>query len=108
MPGALVWASSSIRHSSGARLRIARQVHLLEHRLAVAHAQAGQHRQALGDLGGLGAAVGLEQADHDVAARLELGVTLEQHAEGLADPGRHPEEDLQAAPVDGRSDAPIG
>ena len=46
--------------------------------------------------GGLGAAVRLEQADHDVAARLLFGVTLEQHAVGLADPRRHPEEDLQA------------
>ena len=51
-----------------------RQVHLLEHRLAVADAPARDHRQALGERGGLGAPVGLEQADHDVAPGLLLGV----------------------------------
>ena len=34
----------------------------------------------------------LEQADHDVAAGVLLGMALEQHPERLADPRRHPEE----------------
>ena len=71
------------------------QVHLLQHRLPVAHAHTRQQGQPLGELGGLGAAVCLEQSDHDVTARLQLRVTLEQHAKGLADPGGHSEEDLQ-------------
>ena len=98
-PGALVWASSSIRHSSGARRRIGGEVHLLQHGLPIAHPPARQHRQSLGGLGGFSATVRLEQADHDVAAHLLLDMTLVQHAVGLADAGGHPEEDLQATPA---------
>ncbi len=47
-----------------------RQVHLFELGLPIAHAPARNDRQALGELGGLGATVGLEQADHDVASVL--------------------------------------
>jgi hypothetical protein len=38
----------------------------------------------------------LQQADRHVVARLLLDTTLQEHAVGLADPGRHPDEDLQA------------
>ena len=96
-PGALVWASSSIRHSSGRRRRIAGQVHLLEHRVAVGDAPARNHLQALGLGDRLGPAVRLEVADHDVASRLGLGLALLQHPVGLADAGGHAEEDLVIA-----------
>src|SRR5664279_342594 len=73
-----------------------RQVHLFQHGLAVAHAPAGHHRQALGEPRRLSAAVALEQSDHGVPARLQFRVALEEHAVGLAYPCSHPQEDLQA------------
>ncbi len=74
-----------------------RKVHLLQHRVAVAHAPAGNHLQALGQSGRLGATVGLQIADHDIAAGLRLGMPLLQHPVGLAHAGGHPEEDLVTA-----------
>ena len=74
------------------------QVHLLEAGAAVRDAPARDQLEAVGERGGRRlAAVGLEQPDGDVAAGLGLGLALLQHAVGLADPGRHAEEDLVVA-----------
>ena len=80
--------------SSGLRRSRRGQVHLLEHRVAVADPPAGDHLEALGLGRRLGAAVGLEVADHDVAPALGLGLALLEHPVGLADAGGHAEEDL--------------
>jgi hypothetical protein len=71
-------------------------VHLLELLPAVVDPAARQLLEALGLGGGLGATVRLEVADHDVAARGLRGLSLLEHAVGLADPRRHPQEDLVA------------
>src|SRR5258705_186784 len=49
--------------------------------------------EALDELGRVGAPVGLDDADDDIAAGLGLDVGVLQHAVGLADSGRHPEVD---------------
>ena len=72
-----------------------RQVHLFDHGLAIADAAPGDHRQALGEPGGVGATVRLQEADHHVAPGLLFGVPLEQHLVGLADAGGHADEELQ-------------
>jgi hypothetical protein len=46
---------------------------------------------------GLGPAVGLDHADHDVDSRFPPGVGALQHLVGLADPGSGADEDLQPA-----------
>ena len=79
-----------------------REIHLFERRVPVGHTHQRQPWQPLGQLSGLSATVCLEQADRDVMTRPHFRLSLEQHAIGLARPGGHPEEDLQA-PV-----APIG
>ena len=53
--------------------------------------------EALDELRGLRAAVGLDEADHDVLAARAAPVRLGQHAEGLADARRVAEEDLELA-----------
>ena len=89
-PGALVCASSSIRHSSGARARSAGRSISSSAGAAVARrAGAGSDLEPLGLRRGLRAAVRLEHADHDVAPGLGLGLALLQHAVRLADAGRH-------------------
>ena len=91
-PGGFVWASSSIRASSGARSRRSREVHLLERGVPVGDPAARDDREALGLGGGRGATVRLEVADHHVAPRLRLGLRLLEHAIGLADAGGHPKD----------------
>ena len=72
-------------------------VHLLELELAERAAQARHDLEPLGERGRLRPVVRLEVADHDVAAlRLRLPALLE-HPVGLADPGRHAEQDPVAA-----------
>ena len=73
------------------------QVHLLELVPPVVDRSSGDLLQALRHRRGLVAAVGLEDADDDVASGLGLGLALLQHAVGLADARRHAEEDLVAA-----------
>ena len=41
--------------------------------------------------------MGLEQADHDIAPRLLLGVAVQQHPERLADARGHSEKHAQVA-----------
>ena len=47
----------------------------------------------------LGATMGLEIADRDVAPVVGFGRALLQHAVGLAHPGGHADEDLQVSAV---------
>ena len=72
-----------------------RQVHLLDLGVAVAHPPARHQLEVLGLRLVSQPPVRLEVADHDVAARLGLGLALLQHPVGLPDPGRHADEDLQ-------------
>ncbi len=75
-----------------------RQVHLLQRHVPVDDAPP-RHDLEPGRLrGGVGAAVRLEVADHDVAPVLGLGLPLLQHPVGLADARGHAEEHL-VAPV---------
>ena len=53
--------------------------------------------EALDHLGGLLAAVGLDEPDDDVLAARAAPVRLAEHGEGLADAGRIAEEDLETA-----------
>jgi len=71
------------------------QIHLLQHRLAVAHPPTGCDLQSLGELGRLCTAMSLQQTDHDIPPRRLLDMTLLKHAKGLANAGGHPEEHLQ-------------
>ena len=81
----------------GAAAQDRRQVHLLKLGVAVGDPPARDLLEVarLGER--LDPAVGLEVADHDVAAGLGLGLGLLEHPVGLADAGGHPEEDLVAA-----------
>src|SRR3954447_26802768 len=88
-----------MRHSSGPAQE-GREVHLLELGVAIPHAAAGDHLEALGLGDRLAAPVRLEGADDDVAPGLGLRLPLLQHAVGLADAGGHAEEDLVAAARD--------
>lgn len=73
------------------------EVHLLEDAAAVVDAAAGDDLEAADERLGLGAAVGLDDADRDVDAVLLPGAGRGQHGVGLADPGGGAEEDLQPA-----------
>ena len=74
-----------------------RQVHLLELAPPVVDRPPRHELEPLGLGDRLRPAVLLEVADDHVAARLGLGLALLEHAVGLADAGRHAEEDLEAA-----------
>ena len=79
-----------------------RQIHLLEHRVAVRHAPPRDRLEPFGLGNGLQAAVRLEVTDHDVTPVLGLRLALAQHLVGLADAGGHPQEDL-VVPVIGHA-----
>ena len=96
MPGTLVWASSSTSADLGAaRPGRRRRPSPSNGRAAVAPAAAGHHLQALEQLRGLRAAVGLDEADDDVGAALVPAVALAEHRVGLAHAGRGAEVDPQ-------------
>ncbi len=78
-----------------------RQVHLLEVGVAVGDAAPRNRLQALGQGRGLRPLVGLHVADRHVAPGLLLGMSLLQHPVGLADPGRHADEDLEVSSSSG-------
>ena len=73
------------------------EIHLLEHPTLVVDLAPRDHLEAAHQRSGLGAAVGLDDADHDVDAVFPLGLRRDQHLVGLADAGRGAEEDLQPA-----------
>jgi hypothetical protein len=69
----------------------------------------GKRYQDIADLRlGLRPVVGLEVADHDVPARLELGPPLLQHAVGLADSGGHAQEHFVPTGHDTNATRPPG
>ena len=70
-------------------------VELGEHRAPVVEDRAGQHLEALEQLGGPGPSVGLDEPDDDVRAPLEAAAGLVQRGVGLADAGRRAEVDPQ-------------
>jgi len=85
------------------QLRLAGQsrveVELLQDAVAVAHLLQLELRQARQQRLGLGAAMGLDDADDDVDALLLLDARGRQHGEGLADARRRAEEQLELAPA---------
>ena len=82
-------------------LRMARdqgvEVHFLDDLVLVLDPLARQYFEALQQRLGLGAPVGLDHADHDIGAGLQLGMRALQHLIGLADAGRGADEDLEPA-----------
>ncbi len=75
------------------------QVHLLQHPALVLDALARLLRQAFGQGGGLAAAMGLHDADHQVGAAPELLARAAEHGVGLAHAGRRAEEHGELAAV---------
>jgi hypothetical protein len=73
------------------------EVHLLQHRAVIGHRAARNRLEASEQRLGLGPAVGLDHADHDVGAGLAPGAPDGEHLVGLADAGGGPEEDLEPA-----------
>ena len=73
------------------------EVHLLERLILVLDPLARQDLEAVQQRLGLRAAVGLDDADHDIDAVLPLGVRALQHLVGLADAGGGADEDLEPA-----------
>ena len=73
------------------------EVELLEPGAAVLQGPAGEDFEALDQAGGLRPPMGLHDADHHVESVGPLRLGRLQHAEGLADTGRRPEENLQLA-----------
>ena len=67
------------------------------HLILVLDPLAREHFKALQQRLGLGPAVGLDHADHDIGAGLQLGMRALQHLIGLADAGGGADEDLEPA-----------
>ena len=82
-------------------LRMARdqrvEVHLLEHLVLVVEPLARHDFKPVQQRLGLRPAVGLDHADDDIDAGLQLGMRALQHLIGLADAGGGADEDLQPA-----------
>ncbi|MGY4302649.1 hypothetical protein ACVWXN_010744 [Bradyrhizobium sp. i1.4.4] len=73
------------------------EVHLLDALAAVIEPLARHHLEPAHQRLGLGAAMGLDKADHHVDARVAPGMGALQHLVGLADAGGGADEDLQLA-----------
>ncbi|MGY3075580.1 hypothetical protein ACVWZZ_001951 [Bradyrhizobium sp. LM6.10] len=73
------------------------EVHLLDHLAAIVELLARDHLQSTHQRLGLGAAMGLDEADHDIDASLAPGMCALQHLIGLSDAGSGADEDLQLA-----------
>ena len=96
-PGALVLGELVDQAELGRALEYGRQVHLVDVRSAVLDLAAGQSLEPLGLRLGLGPRVRLEVADQDITAGGTLGSSFLEHPVGLADAGRHAQEDLVMA-----------
>ena len=85
------------------QLRLARQdgvdVHLVQGAIAVRHLLARHDLEAVEQRFGLGALVGLDDADDDVDAFLAAGAPGGQHLVGLADAGGRAKKDLQPTAI---------
>ncbi len=97
LPGALVWASSSTSARSGPARDQRVEVHLLDDLFLVGDAFARDDLKPVQQRLGLGAAMGFDNADHDINAGLLAGMGALQHFVGLADAGSSADEDLQPA-----------
>jgi hypothetical protein len=75
------------------------EVHLVEHLPVMVDGAARDDLETGHARLGLGAAMGLDHPDHHVLARLAALGCLAQHLAGLANAGRRPKEDLEAAPA---------
>ena len=73
------------------------EIHLLEHPALVVDLAPRDHLEAAHQRSGLGAAVGFDDADHDIDAVFQFRLRRDQHLVGLADTGSGAEEDLQPA-----------
>jgi len=73
------------------------EVHFVERPAAFCGGSAGQHLEALEQRLGFRAAMGFDDADHDVPPGELRGLRLGQHLEGLADAGGCAEKDLETA-----------
>ncbi|MGY4247384.1 hypothetical protein ACVIIZ_008792 [Bradyrhizobium sp. USDA 4523] len=71
------------------------EVHLFERLVAIGQPLPRQHLETPEQRLGLDPAVGFDDADHDVDARLEAGVSAREHLVGLADAGGGADEYLQ-------------
>ena len=82
-------------------LRMARdqrvEIHLLEHLVLVGEPFARQDFKAREQRLGLRPSMGLDHADDDIDAGLQLGMRALQHLVGLADAGGGADEDLEPA-----------
>ena len=85
------------QHQFGPSLQHGRHVHLLELGAPVTDTLAGHHLEVPDQLLGVRAPVGLDEADHHVAAALGPAPPLVEHGAGLADPGRRAQ--VQAEPA---------
>ena len=94
-PGTLVCASSSTRATLGRRAQHGVDVHLGERGAAVGDLAARHDLETVEHLGGVLAAVRLDEPDDDVGAALGASVALAEHGVGLADAGRSAEVDPQ-------------
>ena len=92
-------ASSSTTQTCGLARDDGVDVHLLERDAAVLDRAARHTLEVLQLRLGVGAAVGLDDADHHVEAARAQGVRLLEHRVGLADAGRGADVDAQARPV---------
>ena len=75
------------------------EVHLLDDYAAVGHRTARDHFERAQLRVGLGASVGLHEADDHVHATRAQGVGVLEHREGLAHPGRRTDVDAQPSPL---------
>ena len=73
------------------------EIHLLDDLILVLDPLARDDFEALQQRLGLGPPVGLDHADHDIGAGLELGMRALQHLIGLADAGGGADENLEPA-----------
>ena len=108
LPALLVGASRHVgvgelvdEHHVGPPLEDGLEVHLLLDGAAVADLRAGHDLEPLERALGLGAAVGLDVADHQVGAPLGAAATLVEHGVGLAHARCRAEVDPQPSAVGG-------
>ena len=102
-PGTLVCASSSTRATCGSAGQDRVDVHLGERGAAVGDLAPRHDLQAVEQVGGVLAAVGLDEPDDDVGAALGSAVALAEHGVGLADARRRAEVDPQLPATHGTS-----
>src|SRR5262249_3680419 len=74
------------------------EIHLLDGHAPVLNLAAGHHFEPGDQCFGLGAAVGLDESEHDIDAALAERARLPEHPGRLGDPGPQPDVQLEPAP----------